>query len=240
MAYRYFITLVLIFSLGQTLAAQVKDSLATRTLMYKSLVPVSMMGAGILITGSQFERDLQENLRTKVGDDFHSRIDDYFQYVPIAEMYLADVLGVKSKNHWFDQTKYLLISNLISSGITRGLKVITQKERPNGSNFAFPSGHTSFAFTNATVLKNEFQETSPLLAYSGFAFATTTGVFRMLNNNHWLSDVLLGAGIGMLVTELVYYFEPFKAFNPFQQSESITIIPRIEGRSYGFYLSYSF
>lgn len=217
-----------------------KDSLGTRTLLYRSIVPVTLAGAGILLNGSQFEKDLQESLRSRVGENFHSNIDDYLQYVPIAELYLADILGVKSKNHWFDQTKYLLISNLITSGITRGLKVITQKERPNGSSHAFPSGHTSFAFNNATVLKNEFQHTAPLLAYSGYAFATTTGVYRMLNNRHWLSDVLLGAGIGMLVTELVYYFEPFKAFNPFKKSGSVTLIPRISGEQYGFYFSCHF
>jgi hypothetical protein len=240
MIYRFFITLVLILGFGLSAHSQVKDSLGNRTLLYRSIVPVTLAGAGILLNGSQFEQDLQESLRSRVGENFDSNIDDYFQYAPIAEMYLADALGVKSRNHWFDQTKYLLISNLITSGITHGLKNITQKERPNGSSHAFPSGHTSFAFTNATVLKNEFQHTAPLLAYSGYAFATTTGVYRMLNNKHWLSDVLLGAGIGMLVSELVYYFEPFKAFNPFLKSNSITFIPKIEGRAYGFYASYSF
>jgi len=203
-------------------------------------MPVSMIAAGILIHKGQFEQDLQESIISRVGENFDSNIDDYFQYAPIAEMYLADALGVKSRNHWFDQTKYLLISNLITSGITQGLKNITQKERPNGSSRSFPSGHTSFAFTNATVLKNEFQATAPLLAYSGYAFAATTGVYRMLNNKHWLSDVLVGAGIGILVTELVYYFEPFKAFNPFKKSGSLTLIPKISGQQYGFYFSCHF
>jgi hypothetical protein len=237
MIYRYFITILLISSLVQTTPAQVKDTLASRTLMYRSIVPMTLAGAGILINHSQFEIDLKENLNSRLGEDFQSKIDDYFQYFPIAEMYLADALGVKSRNHWFDQTKFLLISNLITYGITHGLKNITQKERPNGSSRSFPSGHSSFAFTNATVLKNEFQGTAPLLAYSGYAFATTTGVYRMLKNRHWLSDVLLGAGIGMLVTELVYYFEPFKAFNPFKKSGSVTFIPAISGQQIGFYFS---
>ena len=36
--------------------------------------------------------------------------------------------------------------------------------------------------------------------------ATVTGVSRMLNNKHWLSDVLVGAGIGILSVELGYLF----------------------------------
>ena len=218
--------------------AQVKDSIRSKKIIHRSILPTAFIGAGILVNNSQFEQDLQENLRNSVGDDFNSDMDDYFQYVPIAELYIADILGVKSRNHWFDQTKYLLISNLFTSSITHGLKRLTLKTRPNGSPYSFPSEHSTFAFTNATVLFNEFNETAPILAYSGYAFATTTGVFRMLNNKHWLSDVLVGAGIGILVTELVYYFEPFKAFNPFKRNNSISFIPKITDQVYGFYFSY--
>ncbi len=218
---------------------QEQDSLRSKKLLYRSILPTTSIIAGILIYDSQFEQDFQENLRSRVGEDFNSNIDEYFPFVPIAEMYLADILGVKSKNHWFDQTKYLLISNLFTSGIKQGLKSLTGKTRPNGDPYSFPSGHTTVAFTNATVLFNEFNASSPLLAYSGFAFATTTGVYRMLNNEHWFSDVLVGAGIGIVVTELVYYFEPFKAFNPFKKSAPITFIPKIRENEYGFYFSYT-
>ncbi len=230
--------LLIILGHGSFSMGQVQDSVRSRKLLYRSIVPATSIVASILINGSQFEHNLQENLIGWVGEDFHSNIDEYFQYVPIAEMYLADIVGVQSKNHWFDQTKYLFISNLISSTITYGLKSWTGKTLPNGEPDSFPSGHTTVAFTNATVLFNEFVETSPLLAYSGYAFATTAGFYRMLNNEHWLSDILLGAGIGMLVTELVYYFEPFKAFNPFKKSSSISFIPKVSGNTYGFYFSY--
>jgi hypothetical protein len=239
MRFRYIVVLLVILSYAHLATAQVKDSIRYKQTIRRSILPSALIGAGIVINHSQFEKNFQEKLRSNVIEDFHLSVDDYLQYVPIAEMYLADALGVKSRNHWFDQTKYLLISNLISSGITHGLKNLTAKTRPNGDPFSFPSGHTTLAFTNATVLFNEFNETSPVLAYSGYAFATTTGVFRMLNNKHWLSDVLVGAGIGMLVTELVYYFEPFKAFNPFKKSSSITLIPKISGQQYGFYFSWT-
>lgn len=129
---------------------------------------------------------------------------------------------------------------MISASITQALKKITKKERPNGSPNSFPSGHTTFAFTNATVLFNEFRETSPVLAYSGYAFSTTTGIFRMLNNKHWLSDVLAGAGVGMIVTVFVYHFEPFKNFNPFKKSKNLTFLSQISEDHYGFYLAYRF
>jgi membrane-associated phospholipid phosphatase len=117
---------------------------------------------------------------------------------------------------------------------------LTEKTRANGTSRSFPSGHSTAAFSNASVLYNEFYESSPLLAYSGYTFATATAIFRMSNNRHWVSDVMVGAGIGILVTELVYYFEPLKNFNPFIESKNISLVPQINDENYGFYFSYHF
>jgi len=213
----------------------------TKTFFKKSILPASLIVVGSLISNSKFEKTLQTDLRNKIGNDYENKIDNYIVFAPIAEMYLADILGVKSKNHWFDQSKYLFISNLISSTITYRLKVMTNKERPSGgNNHSFPSGHTTLGFTNASVLYQEFKDSSPVLAYSGFAFATATGGFRMLNNKHYISDVLVGAGIGILVTELVYYIEPFKRFNPFKKSKNISFSPVFIEDKYGFYFSCKF
>lgn len=216
------------------------DTLNQKSLLKKSILPASLIGLGLLVNHSALEKSVHTNIRNSVGNTYEFHIDDYLQFGPAVAMYGADLLGVHAKNHWFDQTKYLFISNMISSTITFALKRITNKTRPNGSVHSFPSGHTTFAFTNATVLYNEFQNTSPLLAYSGYAMATTTGVFRMINNKHWLSDVLVGAGIGIVVTQLVYHFEPFKNFNPFKKYENVTLIPQMIEGDYGFYFAYRF
>lgn len=218
------------------------DSLKTnRPLLKSSILPLSIIATGVIANNSQFEKGLQSDIRAKVSNDFHFRIDDYFQYAPIAEMYLADALHLEAKNHWFDQTKYLLISNIISAAITHGLKRTTLKTRPDlSSQHSFPSGHTSFSFTNASVLMHEFKDSAPVLAYSGYFFSTTTAAFRVINDRHWLSDVLVGAGIGILATELVYYLEPLKNFNPFQKNENISFVPMMDQNSKGFYFSYTF
>ncbi len=216
------------------------DTIKSKSIFKRSIVPVSLIGLGVFVNKSHFERQLQTDLRNKVGNNYNLPIDDYLQFVPVAEMYMADIYGLKAKNHWFDQTKYLFISNLISSTITHGLKRITQKTRPNGSPNSFPSGHTTLAFTNAAVLYNEFEDSSPILAYSGYAFATTTGAFRMINNKHWLSDVLVGAGVGILATELVYYFEPLKNFNPFKKVKGMSVVPLIDDKHFGFYAQITF
>ncbi len=236
---KLFIILIFLISQSANTFSQKSDTLKTDKIVLKSILPVSLITIGSLISGSIFEKNMQTNLRNKVGNNYEFKIDNYLQYTPIAEIYIADLIGIKSKNHWFDQTKYLVISNIITSVITHTIKNTVNKTRPNGENYSFPSGHTSFAFNNATILYYEFRKTSPIIAYSGFAFAATTGTFRMINNKHWFSDVLAGAGIGILVTNLVYHFEPFKNFNPFIKSKNITFFPNIENNFYGFYFSYS-
>ncbi len=235
-----FTILILISIFNFSTLAQTQDSLKNKKLLANSILPTTMIASGLFLNNSITEYNLKTSVRKSLGTDFYFGIDDYTVYAPVTVMYIADLSGIKSRNHWFDQTKYLFISNIISSVITHSLKNIIVKTRPNGDAHSFPSGHTTVAFTNATVLYNEFSESSPIIAYSGYAFAITTGSFRVMNNKHWISDVLVGAGIGILSTNLVYYFEPFKNFNPLKKTTNISFIPTINKGNYGFYFSYKF
>jgi len=213
-----------------------------RSIFTERILPISLIASGILLSTSDFEKSLQKDLRGAVGNNFQFKIDDYTRYAPIIQMYGADLFGVKSKNHWFDQTKNLLLSSVLTSAVTTILKKDIDKERPGDSTQlnSFPSGHTSMAFASASVLYEEFIDSSPLLAYSGYFFAVSTASLRMLNNKHYLSDVLVGAGIGILSTKLVYYFNNLIPWNPFKKAEGLAFAPQFDGESLGFYLSKSF
>ncbi|MHA4810006.1 phosphatase PAP2 family protein [Flavitalea flava] len=67
----------------------------------------------------------------------------------------------------------------------------------NGSYSSFPSGHTTVAFAAATVFAMEYKEIKivPILAYSA---ASLIGLSRIIQNQHWASDVLVGAALGFL------------------------------------------
>ena len=67
------------------------------------------------------------------------------------------------------------------------------------------SGHTATAFMTASMLVKEYGYKSPWIGIGAYSAATATGLMRMANNKHWLSDVLAGAGIGILSTEMGYY-----------------------------------
>ena len=62
---------------------------------------------------------------------------------------------------------------------------------------SFPSGHTTVAFAAATVFAMEYKDSKivPFIAYSA---ASLIGLSRIAENQHWTSDVLIGALLGFL------------------------------------------
>ncbi len=166
---------ILIFTLGCFCKGQLLQTSSDSTqqgLGWKQLiVPVGLIGTALLLNNSEFEKKAQSRL----GGSSSTTIDDYSRFAPVAQMYIADIAGVPSQNHWFDQTKNLGVSLLLTDLITTKLKKNIDKDRPSGDNSnSFPSAHSAYAFTTATVLYEEFKESSPLLAYSGYGFAVAT------------------------------------------------------------------
>ncbi len=242
----YFIIIFFIFHLSgfsQIDSIQVATSKPEKTFLKQSIVPLSLIGAGLIVNYSNGifgKENLQENIHNRYPN-FSTQVDDYIQFAPAVMMYAADIFKVPSKNDAFTQTKYLLIAAIANTIVVQSMKRITNETRPNGSEYSFPSGHTSNAFVMATVLFHEFKETKPALAYSGFAFATATGVLRVLNNAHWVSDVLVGAGIGIIITDLVYRFEPLKNWNPFKDKKvNAFISPTYLDNTFGLYANVQF
>lgn len=98
------------------------------------------------------------------------------------------------------------MSYAIMAGFVNGIKYTAKEMRPDGSTAnSWPSGHTATSFVGATLLHKEYGLTrSPWFSVAGYGVATATGVMRVLNNRHWVSDVMSGAGIGIMSTELGY------------------------------------
>jgi membrane-associated phospholipid phosphatase len=68
---------------------------------------------------------------------------------------------------------------------------------------AFPSFHSSAIFAIATVVSLSYQKTVwvPVVCYT---LASLTAISRMSVNEHWASDVLMGAALGFGIGSLVY------------------------------------
>ena len=138
--------------------------------------------------------------------NFHSEIDNYTQFSGIALTASLKLAGVEGRSSWPRLFASSLASYAVMAGFVNGIKYTASELRPDGSTRnSWPSGHTATAFVGATILHKEYGLTrSPWYSIAGYSLATATGVMRVLNNRHWISDVLSGAGIGILSTELAY------------------------------------
>lgn len=164
-------------------------------------VPYIVLG----ITTHAIKRDIRK-VNNDINSGFHNRADDYIQYAPMLLTYGLKATGYEGRSQWGRLLASNALSAAIMAGLVNGIKYTAAEERPDGSTSnSFPSGHTATAFMAATILHKEYGLTRSLwYSVGGYAVATGIGAFRVMNNRHWVSDVLTGAGIGILSTELGY------------------------------------
>lgn len=86
-------------------------------------------------------------------------------------------------------------AQLVTQTFVQGVKFATGRTRPDGSDKrSLPSGHMAAASATATVLQRHLGWKVGVPAY---VFATYVGASRMSADKHYLSDVLLGAAVGI-------------------------------------------
>jgi membrane-associated phospholipid phosphatase len=193
-----------------TLCAQDSIHSAPReTKVVRSLIaPAVLVAAGLIsIEGKYAVRDK----RNENFPHFHTRADDYLQYAPVAVVYGLNASGIEGKNDLVNRTVLLIKSELLMTVLVQSLKYGSHVQRPDNSDFhSFPSGHTAQAFAAATFLQKEYGHLSVWYSIGGYAVASGVGALRILNNRHWLPDVLVGAGIGILSANLVYLTHQYR------------------------------
>lgn len=183
----------------------------TNSKLLNYAIPAVCLGYGFFSLDNDFLKITDRAINSDMREDhpnFKTNIDDKLQYAPMVAVYGLNLLGVKSKNNFIDKTAIYLISNTLMGASVNFLKTKTNKLRPNGSGRAFPSGHTATAFVAAEFIRQEYKDVSPWYGFAGYTVATATGTLRMLKNAHWFSDVVTGAGIGILTTRLTYLAYP--------------------------------
>ncbi|ADB42691.1 phosphatase PAP2 family protein [Spirosoma linguale] len=210
-----------LFPLGATLGQPANmvfqraswDTIPTRPATFRWVAPAVLIPIGLALSpdypNSHFDRFY---VRSEIQDKIHFRThaDDFLQYGPAVAWAGLSLAGVNGRSKPLDRAIIGVLAYGISTGAILVLKHTTNELRPDGSNtLSFPSGHTANAFTGASLLDREFSSVSPWIPIGGYAMATSTGILRMTNDKHWLSDVLVGAGIGLLSTEIAYQVYPW-------------------------------
>lgn len=143
-----------------------------------------------------------------LGSGISTKYDDKIQ-----EVYQGKILGksaAKLGDYWGIAGQFIILSRLklgsddfnyatsaiIANGLcTYGIKFITGRMRPDGANRrSFPSGHTSSSFLAATIADDLYGSKIGVPAY---LLAGLTGLSRIHDNKHYLSDVIFGASLGI-------------------------------------------
>ncbi|ETZ21461.1 hypothetical protein N824_28765 [Pedobacter sp. V48] len=210
------------------------------------IIPAVFIGYGMIsLTGDNVIRRLDYSTKDELQEDhplFAAHADDYMQFAPAAAVYGLNLLGIKGKHSLLDATGLYVLSSAIMGGSVTALKNATHRLRPNGSGYtSFPSGHTANAFAAAEFLKQEYKDVSPWYGYAGYTVAIATGVLRTYNNKHWASDVVAGAGFGILSTKLSYLLYPkLKRLITGKGRFNYTVMPSYQQHSIALSLSGTF
>ena len=117
---------------------------------------------------------------------------------------------------------------------------IDDKKIPGAGYDAFPSGHTSFAFSIATVYASMYNEhlAVPIISYS---VASLVGLSRLTEHAHWSSDIFVGAALGYLCgKQVVNNYRKLNHITPtHRHHKNISLSMDYSGKTYFAGMKYS-
>lgn len=198
------------------------------------------------VLDDELREDFKEG-RSSTTDDISSVFEPFGNSAIIlpamAGFYLYGYLG---ENEKVERVSLLAVESLLVTGLfTTIVKVSMGRTRPfdgvpndefkgpRTGNNSLPSGHTSTAFTIATVMANEYEHV-PLVSPISYGLATLTGLSRLNDQKHWASDVVLGAALGYFTAKTILKLHSNK------KGQHFTIYPRADYRGGGLVLSSRF
>jgi len=173
------------------------------------ILPGSLLLYGCLKPAINGISDLDNRIMNDIQQrypGFHTNAADYLMWTPSASVYAMDAFHVKTAHHFREHLIIEAGSVIITGGIGYGMRIISRNiDVYKTNNTKFPSGHTANAFRGAEIVHQELKKTHPVLSYSGYVVATGVGMLRIYGKEHLLSEVLAGAGLGILSTKLTYW-----------------------------------
>ncbi|MDH6354525.1 hypothetical protein M2132_000853 [Dysgonomonas sp. PH5-45] len=207
------------------------DDEATAFSVKKLIVPTALVAAGVTVYSTPWlrkniDKEVQKELSRHSG--FPDLVDEALVFAPATAIFVLDWCGVPARHSFKDRMLVSASSAMIGLGTNYVAKSLIGRRRPDGSERnSFPSSHTTAAFIGAHILMKEYRHVSPWIGVGGYVAATAVGILRMTENRHWLSDVVAGAGWGMLSVEVGYLLLPWlsKTIRLGDRQQSLTVNP---------------
>jgi len=175
------------------------------------IAPALLIGGGFAATYSPW---FQTNVNIPVRDyvvsqDFTpTKVDFVMSCLPSAAYVGLDWIGVDARHSGKERIAAFTTALALQQGAVQALKYTTSVMRPDDSTAnSFPSSHTSMAFMGAELIRIEY---GPWWGLGAYTLATGTALMRLYNNRHWVSDLLGGAGIGILSAQAAYWLLPLE------------------------------
>jgi PAP2 superfamily protein len=180
-----------------------------------AILGVAAVGSAALI-GSEWDEEIRDWV---VDRNVPHEIESISDYAGVFGPLVVDagfyVYGKRNDDERALQTSKILLEALAIDLATTGvLKVGVGRHSPDeedgsgkfspfsGEHSVFPSGHTSFGFTTATVVATMYKERRGVRIAS-YGLATAMGLSRIASDDHWSSDVLFGAAKGYIIGKTV-------------------------------------
>ena len=201
---------VLILSLSATnalcasgqgaLACEPSDSVSLKSF----IAPAALLGGGSaikILAHDSFDAAVRETVQGIRPEGSRIAADEYLRFLPFA-MGAALAFAVPDAG-WGRRGELLLQTGtalVCTAALTKGLKLIVDSPRPDASDSnSFPSGHCALAFAGAELVRIQHGWAWGSAAY---VCAIAVAGMRLYNDAHWFSDVLAGAGTGILCAQL--------------------------------------
>lgn len=203
---------------------------------------------GLYIYDQDIEEWVQEN-RNDSSDNIASFAkpfgDGRYTLPPLGILY---IYGHFCENEKAKRVSLLSLESFVISGIfTQAIKLTGHRHRPNsgdqydtwdGPSFStghlsFPSGHSTAAFSIATVIASEYDD-KVLIPPLAYGIATLTALSRVNDDAHWTSDVFFGSAIGYFTAKAILGLHCSK------KDRNFSILPVINDKHSALLFSYNF
>lgn len=170
------------------------------------IVPGVAVGLGVWGAAGGWMKSVDRRLNNHFHFGGTTYLDDVMELLPLGGDILIGECGVKTRYSLVDRAFSSLTALVMVEASVQILKHTVRVRRPDGSDcHSFPSGHSAVAFMGAELMRIHY---GGPWGWGAYGVAAATAVLRLGHERHWLSDVLAGAGIGILSARAAMWLLP--------------------------------